>query len=104
MTDTISVEAIPDGGPTIAGRPVIGVEVDLADRMRGAFDGIDLLGIATKLAELPWTDGADEGHPPETMWWTVVNVIDPAGVTNVHIQAEPGGTGVVVYLPEIEGY
>lgn len=98
---TIRCELVQDG-PLIAGRPIIGVEAGLADRMRRTFDGLDELGIATKLADLPWVDAQDEGCSPGQMWRAVVNVMDPDGVTEVHLQAEPAGDGVVVYLPVLD--
>jgi hypothetical protein len=69
--------------------------------MQRTFPALDLLGITNKLAELPWFDAEDEGLTPGQMWWTVVNVLTPDGVTEVHIQAEPAGDGVVVYRPAI---
>lgn len=99
----IDFHRIPTESATIDGHPIIGVAFDLAEKMHHLTGHPELAEIVDMLAELPWTDAADEGPPPGTMWWTVVHVVTPEGVSSVHLQAEPIGHSVGVYLPTIHG-
>lgn len=99
MTHTIKGDQVADFGATVAGLPIRAIETRLIKNMREMNGSPDIADIVWILAELPWTDAADEGEQPGTMWWTKVAVMDPAGVVTVHLQAEPYDSGVFIYMP-----
>lgn len=101
---TVTCLLTPAGSGDIHGRPIVGIAENIAENMAMSWPGMSLAAMAATLADLPWFDAEDEGAPPGTMWWSLVNVVQADGVTQVHFQAEPAHGGVAVYMPAVDGF
>jgi hypothetical protein len=91
-------------GATVAGHPIVGADPRLVEDLQRTHHALRTMReLAAAITETlrDAQDGTDEGHQPGDLYWTVVRLIEPDGVTDVHIQAERTERGYVVYYPTV---